>query len=251
MTSHQGWLSVNVEFLSAFALIVGAVGPSAACAEVCLGELGPAFAALHVQVADDSAPPSVSAPQSMDGERPGAPPSQQPNTSAMRYALLAGARAGASNLISPQLVLAVTYGLGALELGATLGIEPLYIDVPDRILESQQGGAVPLSVQAGGRFVEGVFDLFAGGRTGLAHVFTLKERDVTVCNGVGDCGEYFDDKRIFEWRLGGYAGFAVPHDAAIRFRSEIGFDVALPSADERPLTPLWGLNALIGIELAP
>jgi hypothetical protein len=245
-------LRIEVAAGGANVLFTTADGRSAQRMVTVPAELRPSVEALRVRGLDRSAQRAGTSAQASDAERPGVQPPSRPDATALRFALLGGAR-GSTDLVSPQIVLAASYGLGSFELGVTLSGEPQYFDQPDRRQDSREGGAAALSVQAGTRVVEGAFDLFAGGRTGIGYLITLESRDIGVCPNIigGACEDYFKDKRTAEWRVGGYAGLAVPHASTLRFRSELSAELAVPGARESPITPGWALSVLLGVELAP
>jgi hypothetical protein len=170
----------------------------------------------------------------------------------LRLALLAGLRGDPGSLVSPALTGELSIGAGILELGASLGAEIQYFDVTGMGNPERQGSAAVLGAHAGVRVPSGSFDWRAGARIAFAPLLTVNH-DTQACPVGMMCPFPREDERTSEWRFGAYAGFAVPHDSVVRFRTELGIDVVTPDPGDTTLalTPAGALSTLIGLEVAP
>jgi hypothetical protein len=222
-------------------------------------ELRPTVDALRVQ-APAAAPEPAPTPQPAAAQgklEPASTPQPEPQERAndddapIRFGLFTGARGGADSLVSPLLSMAVSLTFRHLELGATLSSEFQYVDVQGMRPSARQTGTAALGLHAGARSPWGRADVLAGGRAAIA---TLLTREHEVCApDSSPCPFGNEDERTTEWRFGAYAGFAIPRDSSLRFRTEIGGELATPGPGPGtlPLTPSWALSAVIGIELEP
>ncbi len=221
-------------------------------------ELKPTVAALRVQ-APAAPPEQAQPPQPAARAQREAPTAPQPapkehagaDDAPIRFALFTGARGGADSLISPLLSTALTLTFGHLELGATLSSELRYFDAQGKRPADRQTSTAALGIHAGARSPWGAADVLAGGRAGIATLLT-RDRESGACTpDPASCPFGDEDARTFEWRFGAYAGFAVPREASLRFRTELGAELATPgpASGSLPLTPSWALSALVGLEL--
>lgn len=217
-------------------------------------ELRPTIDALRVQGPAPAEPtPKESTAAPVVAPEVAASPTRATSASSdLRLALLAGLRGGPESLISPLLIGEVAIGISLFELGASLGAEIQYVDVSGARSPERQGSAAVLGVHAGARVPSGAFDVRAGARFAFAPLLTINN-DTQACPVGQMCSFPEYDERTSEWRLGAYAGFAVPRTSALRFRAELAADLVTPAASDAELaiTPPWALAAQLGLEVAP
>jgi len=221
-------------------------------------ELKPTVGALRVQ-APSPVPSPPPAPQAAATPKPAPTSTPQPesNTSSdespLRFALFTGARGGADSLVSPLLSTALSFTWRHMELGATLSSELQYIDVQGMRPADRQSSTAALGIHAGARSPWGAADVLAGGRAAIATLLTRDHESGACTPDPASCPYGEEDERVTEWRFGAYAGFAIPRRATLRFRTELGAELATPgpASGTLPLTPSWALCALFGLELEP
>jgi len=223
-------------------------------------ELKPTVDALRVQApaaAPEPAPQPTAAPaEPVPASTPQPEPAERANDddAPIRFALFTGARGGADSLVSPLLSTALSLTFRHLELGATLSSELQYVDVQGMRPADRQTSTAALGLHAGARSPWGAADVLAGGRVAIATLLT-RDHESRVCppDMMASCPLGEEDERVSEWRFGAYAGFAIPRDSSLRFRTEIGGELATPGpgTGTLPLTPSWALSALVGLELEP
>jgi hypothetical protein len=216
-------------------------------------ELGPTLGALGVTGARESAPVSKE-PLRARPVRPVATPVEADraptwNGEAARaerdhaaiFALTAGTRAGADNLVSPLFTGSASLSLDRWELGVMGALEAQYFDVAAEPRRAP-GSAISAGVLAGRRQPLGSAAVFLGTRLVLA--------------ALNDESEVDEGRRgRAEMRLGSYLGLALPSAAKTRFRAEIAAD-AVPedlggkAADslEATITPWWAISLSLGLE---
>lgn len=224
-------------------------------------ELKPTVDALRVQ-APAPTPEPEPAPQPAAPAKPEPASTPQPEAAErandddapIRFALFTGARGGADSLVSPLLSTALSLTFRHLELGVTLSSELQYVDVQGMRPADRQTSTAALGLHAGARSPWGAADVLAGGRVAIATLLT-RDHESRVCppDSMASCPLGEEDERVSEWRFGAYAGFAIPRDSSLRFRTEIGGELATPGpgTGTLPLTPSWALSALVGLELEP
>lgn len=171
----------------------------------------------------------------------------------MRFALFTGARGGADTLVSPLLSVALSLTWRHMELGTTLSSELQYVELEGTRPADRQTSTAALGLHAGTRSPWGATDVLAGGRIAIATLLTRDHESAVCTPDPALCPFGDEDERVTEWRFGAYAGLAVPRDASLRFRTEVGAELATPTpaSGTLPLTPSWALCALVGLELEP
>lgn len=224
-------------------------------------ELRPTVDALRVQAPAATpepvpAPPPAAAPaKPVPASTPQPEPAERASgdETPLRFAMFTGARGGADSLVSPLLSTALSLTFRHLELGATLSSELKYVDVQGIRPADRQTSTAALGLHAGARSPWGAADLLAGGRVAFATLLT-RDHESHVCPpDLASCPLSDEDERVGEWRFGAYTGFAIPRNGSLRFRTEIGGELATPrpGSGTLPLTPSWALSALVGLELEP
>ncbi len=208
-------------------------------------ETVPLAAPLAPVRAADSVPPvdarsSPQAPPAPSSRLSPSSPSQAsaaPDDARAIFAVLAGARGGTGQLVSPVLEGAAAIAPGRWELALNLALELQYFDLQ---LPEPDGpsSAASLGVTAGRREPFTDVELLYGVRGMVAALNDESEKDSGVRGGA-------------ELRVGVYLGGAWPRQWSSRFRGDIVLDVVPHDSlgdIGKPVTPWLALSALIGLE---
>lgn len=185
-------------------------------------------------------PPLESPPSPSSLPSPPSPTSQAaaaPEEARAIFAVLAGARGGTGQLVSPVLEGAAAIAPGPWELGLHLALELQYFDLhlPD---PDGPSSAASLGVTAGRREPFTDVELLYGVRGMVAALNDESQTDSGVRGGA-------------EIRVGVYLGGAWPRQWSSRFRADLVLDVVPHDSlgdIGKPVTPWLALSALIGVE---
>jgi hypothetical protein len=182
-----------------------------------------------------------------------------------RFALTAGARAGAKSLSSPLLQVITSIVFRRWELGMLAAWELQYFKLRSHSQAQEGSGAAAFGVFAGRRQPLGrraallagarmvVATHFPGLRSEAAASRPAASHPSTASGEVeasGSAGEQDQSDSANEWRLGAYLGVVLPRTKRVRLRVDAGFDLlgsnATGSAES---TPRWAGCAAVGFEV--
>lgn len=211
--------------------VAEAVPPTAPLAPVRAADAAPPVDAPSSPQAPPS-PSSLLSPPSLPSQ-----PAAAPDDARAIFAVLAGARGGTGQLVSPVLEGAAAIAPGRWELGLHLALELQYFDLhlPD---PDGPSSAASLGVTAGRREPFTDVELLYGVRGMVAALNDESQTDSGVRGGA-------------EIRVGVYLGGAWPRQWSSRFRGDLVLDVVPHDSlgdIGKPVTPWLALSALIGVE---
>lgn len=183
-------------------------------------------------------------PQSRDEPEPARPSAGPAGRAAVIahptpiFALLGGARGGASGLVSPVLRGSAALELDRWELAILGGLDVHYENARSTDAPPSNTGAVIAGVGVGRREPAGPLTLLGSGQFQLA---MLSDEPDSREKSTGRA----------EVRLAACAGVVAPARAPLRFRADLGFEVVPhgSGANDPRLTPWWALSLLLGVEV--